>query len=110
MINLEMAPNTVVGEAELRRQHQESARLEQAARGKAWSSFRDRLIAARRSAVKTIFWLGVLAFVFSYRDEIADFLVPAAKTVFVRVQHLGDGGKLKQALATPDSDVADITQ
>ena len=110
MINLEMAPNTMIGEAELRRQHQESVRLEQAAQGKALASFRDRLTEVRRRAVKTIFWCGVLALVFNYRAEIADFFVPAAKTVLVRVQHLGDGSKLKQALATPDSDVADITR
>jgi hypothetical protein len=110
MINLEMAPNSVVGEADFRRQHEESTRLTKAAAGNGWSSFRDGLTDARRTAVKTIFWLGVLALVLNYREEIADFFVPAAKTVLVRVQHLGDGSKLKQALATPDSDVADITR
>jgi hypothetical protein len=105
-----MAMNNTVGEQEIRRQHEESTRLTRAARGKEWSSFRRRLADGGRLAVKTIFWLGVLAAVFNYRTQIAEFIVPAAKDVLTGAQHLGDHSKLQQALTAPDSDAANITR
>jgi hypothetical protein len=108
-VKLQMAMNNAVGEQEIRRQHEESARQTRATRGNEWSSFRRRLADGGRLAVKTIFWLGVLAAVFNYRTQIAEFIVPAAKEVLTGAQHLGDHSQLKQALATPDKDLADIT-
>jgi len=101
--------NSTVGSAELRRQHEESARLTQAARAKARASFREGLTDGRRFALKTIFWFGVFIATFNYRNQIAEFLTPAAENVFVSVQHLGDNSKLKQAINKPDSDIADIS-
>ena len=106
---MEMAMNSMVGSEELRRQHEESARVAQAARAKEWSSFRERLTDGRRLAFKTIFWFGVLIVTFNYRNQIAEFLTPAAKNVLVHVQHLGDHGKLQQAITKPDNDLADLT-
>jgi len=101
--------NSSVGSAELRRQHEESARLTQAARAKARASFREGLTDGHRFALKTIFWFGVFIVTFNYRNQIAEFLTPAAKIVLVRVQHLGDHSRLQQAITQPDSDLADIT-
>jgi len=101
--------NSSVGSAELRRQHEVAARLTEAAREKERASFRDRLTDGRRLALKTIFWFGVFIVTFNYRNQIAEFLTPAAKNVLISVQHLGDHSKLQQAITKPDSDLADIT-
>ncbi len=107
-MRLQMAMNSMISEAEDRRHHAESGRLAQEARRKQWSSFRDGLTDGRRFALKTVFWFGVLIATFNYRNQIAEFLIPAAQTVLVRVQHLGDNSKLKQAINQPDTDIADI--
>ena len=101
--------NSTVGSEELRRQHEASTRRPQAARTKARSSFWGGLTDGRRVAIKTIFWFGVLIATFNYRNQIAEFLTPAAEHVWVCVRHLGDHSKLQQAITKPDSDLADIT-
>jgi len=106
---MEMSIDSTVGSEELRRQHEESARLIQAARDKEWLSFRERVADGRRFAIKTVFWFGVLIVTFNYRNQIAEFLIPAAKNVLVHVQHLGDNSKLKQAINKQDEDIADIS-
>jgi hypothetical protein len=109
-MKLQMAMNSVVGEAESLRQQEETVRHQCATRAKLWGKIRGDLAAGARKAARGIFWAVVLTLAICYHVEILNFIGPKVSALLAPVKQISDTSSLRQAAVDHENEVADVLQ